>query len=536
MKGTSATTSMAPGTADALEPPSNASGHLKPRLSKLTMVGMSFAILNTWIALAGSLGIVLPSGSSVAFLYGFIFCVLCNLCLGASLGEMASIWPTAGGQYHFAYSLTSERWRKVVSFWVGWTSIAGWLTLVTTEGFFSAQFFSAAGVVGSAGEYEITQWKTYLIFVAILTFGTLVNIFGNKILGRWNDGALYWSVTAVIVISITVLAMSDKTDAEFVFTDFTNETGWSDGMSWILGLLQSALSLIGYDVVMHMTEEMPRPTSDAPKAILLSIIVGGVTGVAFILAMLFCLADPETILGTDTHMPITELIYQATQSRAAAVVLTVMLGVCFINGTMGCITSSSRLLYSMARDGGMVFPNIFGRIHKTLDVPLESILLTYVFNLLFGLLYLGPSVAFNAYVSSCTILLNLSCGLPVFILLIRGRSTLTRHQTPDTPFKLGNLGYLCNGVATVFVGVTTAFFCFPGALPTSKDTMNYVTAVLGIFLLLLGIYWVVYGKQFEGPKFDVIMGVSNEEREIKIAEVGVGEKGRESGSEVEIQY
>jgi hypothetical protein len=55
-------------------------------------------ILSTWIALAGSLGLVMPSGSSVAFLYGFIFCVLCNLCLGASLGEMASIWPTAGGQ------------------------------------------------------------------------------------------------------------------------------------------------------------------------------------------------------------------------------------------------------------------------------------------------------------------------------------------------------------------------------------------------------------------------------------------------------
>lgn len=83
--------------------------HLKRRLSKLTMVGMTFAILNTWIALAGSLGIVLPSGSSVAFLYGFIFCVLCNLCLGASLGEMLSVLPTAGGQYHFTHVSDSRR-------------------------------------------------------------------------------------------------------------------------------------------------------------------------------------------------------------------------------------------------------------------------------------------------------------------------------------------------------------------------------------------------------------------------------------------
>ncbi len=72
---------------------------------------------------------------------------------------------------------------------MGWTSIAGWLTLVTTEGFFAAQFISAAAVIGSDGGYEIEQWKTYLIFMAILTFTTLSNLYGDKILNKWNDFA-----------------------------------------------------------------------------------------------------------------------------------------------------------------------------------------------------------------------------------------------------------------------------------------------------------------------------------------------------------
>jgi len=67
---------------------------------------------STWICLAGSLGIVMPSGGSVAFLYGFLFCVVCNLCLSASVGELSSIWPTAGGQYHYAYALSTDRWKK----------------------------------------------------------------------------------------------------------------------------------------------------------------------------------------------------------------------------------------------------------------------------------------------------------------------------------------------------------------------------------------------------------------------------------------
>lgn len=88
---------------------------------------------------------------------------------------------------------------------------------------------------------------------------------------------VYWSLFGVVIISIVLLSMSDKTSAEFVFTNYDNETGWSDGMAWILGLLQSALSLIAFDVVLHMTEEMPNPSRDAPRAMLYSIVIGGVT-------------------------------------------------------------------------------------------------------------------------------------------------------------------------------------------------------------------------------------------------------------------
>jgi choline transport protein len=216
--------------------------------------------------------------------------------------------------------------------------------------------------------------------------------------------------------------------------------------------------------------------------------------------MLFCLTDPETVLGTSTGMPITELIYQTTQSRAAAVILSVSLGVCFINGTLGCITTSSRLIYAMARDNGIVFPSVFGRIRKGLDVPVECIILTYIFNLCFGLLYLGPTVAFSAYAASCTIFLNISYAIPVAVVCIRGRQVLESLQSASTPFKLGRtLGTFCNWISVIFVAVTSVFFCFPPGLPATAKNMNYVSVVIGIFLLLLSSYWLVYGKRFQGP-------------------------------------
>ncbi|CZR57515.1 related to HNM1-Choline permease [Phialocephala subalpina] len=395
---------------------------------------MTFAILNTRIAFAGSIGIVIPSGGSVAFLYGFIFCVLCNRCIAVSLGELASVWPTAGGQYHYAYAWASEKWKKSISFWVGKASLVA----------YASQFVSAAAVVGSNGACEIKQWRTFLIFVAILIFTALSNLYGNKILAKWNDGTLYWSILAVVVISITIIATSDKNDTYFVFTDFRNETGWSDGTAWIMGLLQRALSLIGFDAACHMTEEMPSPSKDTPRAMIYAILV---------------------------------------HSRTAAVVSAAMLAVCFINGTNGCVTSASRLLFAMARDKGMPFSGLFSVINPSSHVPSRDIGPCFVFNLLFGLLYLGPTVAFNA----------------------EGKRNLER-EAKGFEFGLGRWGYVANYVGIVFVGVTSFFFCLPVALPTTSSTMNYVSAVLGILaILLLGI-WLGYKKQYQGPEFGLILG------------------------------
>ncbi|KAF5562069.1 HNM1-choline permease [Fusarium phyllophilum] len=456
-------------------------GHLQKRFSKITMIGMAFAILNTWISLAGSIGLVMPSGGSVSFVYGFIFCVL------------------SGGQYHYSFALSSKKWKTINSFLVGWTNIAGWLTLNTTAAYFGARFLAAAAVVGSGGSYEITQWSTYLMFVAVSIVGVFLNIFGYPILNRWNEGALYWSLISVVVISIVLLATSPKTDAEFVFTNFSNTTGWSDGTAWMLGLLQSALSFIGWDAVAHMTEEMPNPSKDAPQAMVAAVLVGGVTGIFFIIVMLFCFVDLDLLLASPTQSPLTEMILQATNSRAAATVLTVAVALCFVNGANGCVTSGSRLIWAMARDGGTPFSGYLSHLHPKLNVPVRAIVVQAIFNLLFGLLYLGPEVAFNAYIASCTLFLNLSYAAPVLILLIRGRQ-MVLSQPPE--FSLGRVkGYIANYTAVIFVVVTSVFFCFPPAIPVNVSTM-----ILGIFIVFVAALWLGKRKSYEGPKLECILG------------------------------
>lgn len=93
---------------------------LKRNFSTLGMLGLAFAILNTWTALASSLTLALPSGGSTSILWGLITAGICNLSLAASLAEFLSAYPTAGGQYHFVAVISWEKWRAVLSWICGW--------------------------------------------------------------------------------------------------------------------------------------------------------------------------------------------------------------------------------------------------------------------------------------------------------------------------------------------------------------------------------------------------------------------------------
>lgn len=95
---------------------------LKRNFSMFSMLGLAFAILNSWTALSASLSLALPSGGSTSILWGLITAGICNLCLAASLAEFLSAYPTAGGQYHWVAIISWKRWMPILSWTTGWVS------------------------------------------------------------------------------------------------------------------------------------------------------------------------------------------------------------------------------------------------------------------------------------------------------------------------------------------------------------------------------------------------------------------------------
>lgn len=232
---------------------------LQRNFSRISMLGLAFAILNSWTALAASLSLALPSGGPSAILWGLITAGICNLCLAASLAEFLSAWPTAGGQYHWVAIISWKRFSRAISYSTGWINTAAWVCLTATGGLLGSQLILGIISLLNPG-YESKAWHQFLIYIAYTLAAFFLNAFANRLLPYFNKAAFLWSLSGFTIICITVLACATPNyqSGSFVFGGFINDVSWPDGLAWMLGLLQGAFALTGFDATIHMIEEIPR--------------------------------------------------------------------------------------------------------------------------------------------------------------------------------------------------------------------------------------------------------------------------------------
>jgi amino acid transporter len=248
-------------------------------------------------------------------------------------------------------------------------------------------------------------------------------------------------------------------------------------------------------MVASMCEEVQNPEREVPKAMVLSVVAAGVTGVVYLIPILFVMPDIDELLAVSTGQPIGYLFMKATGSAGGGFgLLFLIIGIQFFAG-IGSLTVASRCLYAFSRDGAVPGSNIWSKINKRFDIPLYALLLSTLIEGILGLIYLGSSAAFNAFTGTATICLSASYALPVFILLIRGR-----HLVHDAPFHLGKLGYVINIITVLWILLAIVIFTMPTSIPVTPSSMNYASVLFVFFGGMSVIWYLLWGKKhFTGP-------------------------------------
>ena len=213
--------------------------------------------------------------------------------------------------------------------------------------------------------------------------------------------ALYTSLISFFVIMIVVPAKAPShQNAKFVFANFVNNTGWaSNGIAFIVGLINTNWAFACLDCATHMAEEVHRPEKMIPIAIMGTVAIGFVTAWFYSVSMFFSLNNLDALFATPTLVPILELFYQALRSKAGAIVLESMIIATGIGCQIASHTWQSRLCWSFARDRGLPFAGFLSKVHPTLDVPVQAHFVSCVIVAILGCLYLGSYTAFNRYVT-----------------------------------------------------------------------------------------------------------------------------------------
>lgn len=478
---------------------------LKKNFNTLSTFSLALSLMATWETLLSTMGFALISGGAVSLIYGFLLSFFGNIATAMSLSEPASMHPNAGGQYFMISELSSPRSRALLSFYTGWISLLGWVALTASAPFGAANIIQGV-VVLNYPDYEPQPWRWFLIYVGVTAIAFLLNIFGGRVLPLLENFIMAFHVLFFfgILIAVAVLPKSlpgGYQPAEFVFTQFSNGTGWdSDAIAWGIGMVTSAYIMIGYDSAAHMSEEMPDPRRGVPTAMIGSIVVNGIMGFVVVIAVLFGIQDFDAALNTPTGFPIIEIFRQITGGNLpAASFMSCTIAISASFATVGLIASTSRTLWSFARDGAPFFSRFLSRVHPTTHVPFNAVAIVCIVVLLLGALNIASTAAFSAVLSITVVGLSLSYLVPIVAMLYR------RIFTPEAlvwgPWKMNPIvGIVVNVASIIYILFLTCFLVLPTVQPVNAQNMNYACVILGGVVVLVTIDWVLRArKSFKGP-------------------------------------
>lgn len=102
---------------------------------------MSFVLSSVPYGLATTLIYPLTGGGPVTIIWGWIAVCLIIVCLSASLGEITSVYPTAGGVYYQTFMLAPQSWQRILAWICGWAFVLGNIIITLSVNFGTALFF-----------------------------------------------------------------------------------------------------------------------------------------------------------------------------------------------------------------------------------------------------------------------------------------------------------------------------------------------------------------------------------------------------------
>jgi amino acid transporter len=468
---------------------------LARRLSAFSNFALSLSII---CILAGGvtsfhLGLCSAGGASIGL--GWPLVSLFSLVVAATMGQLASTFPTAGGLYHWSSILGGRGWGWATA----WFNLAGLVTVLAAINVGTYRF--AQGALGPPAG-ALGPWNDYLLQASGVILITLsqaaINHLGIGITARLTDFSGYWILLVASLITVCLLAFAPSLEPSRLLR-CDNFSGTAGGGTWprteriwlvfTLGALLPAYTITGFDASAHASEETLRAARSVPRGIVRSVVVSGVAGWVFLSAVVLAAPSVSEAAGRGEGAFLW-IMNHVLPGPLATGLIGGIIAAQYLCG-LATVTSASRMAFAFARDGGLPFSPAVRWVCPRRRSPAVAVWTVAAAAVLFTLY----TPVYSTITAVCTIFLYVSYVLPIIL----GARAHGRTWTKMGPWHLGPwfrpLAWASAAGCLALIGI--------GMHPPNERS---IWVVGGLALLLLVIWIGSERYRFPGPPHLVDIG------------------------------
>ncbi len=447
----------------------------KRTLGHFESFAVAFSFISITTGLFSTFGVVLNT-SGPAGIWTWPIATVGTILVALVYGMLASRIPLSG----FSYQWASRLANPVVGWWFGWVSFA-FLTSVTISvdyAFSQVAFFPLLGWEYDPFTGAVTTAVVMLIQAALIIWST-------PILTKINNAAVGAELIAMIgltvMIAVAVIAAGNGDIGNWGSSGVVAGDGY---FSWLgpfmMAFLLGAYTLVGWESSANLTEETRNPKQVIPRAMVRSVLISGVVGTLFLMAISAGIGNDIEAISASTS-PVADIIGRTVGHTLEVVMLVVVCLAIFACGLV-IMTSNSRLIYAMARDGRIPFAETFTKVPRSTGGPVWAAVLAAAAPIVITLAFYASSDALAGFLGAGTLMPAILYAATV-VLYIVTRRKFTHH--PDD-FQLGAWEWPVVIGACVWLIVELSILIFPEEFRVAQ---YYAIGTLVVGGVVFAILW-----------------------------------------------
>jgi amino acid transporter len=370
-------------------------------------------------------------GSAIGI--GWPLACLFSLCVAATMGQIASAFPTAGGLYHWASVLGGRGWGWATA----WFNLAGLITVLAAINVGTYRF--ALGAIDHDFDPDRPEalWLQFTVVAAMTASQAVVNHLGLRVTRVLIDLSGWLILVVSVGLTAALLSATSEWDVGRLVT-FANFSGlppgdnpvWprSDSLPWLfaLGLLLPAYTITGFDASAHAAEETVGAAVNVPRGIVRSVVVSGAFGWLMLSAIVLAMPDPAA--AAEKGGGAVYAVFDAVPRSVMGVLYAGIVAAQYLCG-LATVTSASRMAFAFARDGGLPAAHLVRRVSHRFRTPPVAIWGVAVASVLFTV----HTPVYTTITAVCVVFLYVSYVLPTAAGLI----AYGRRWTAMGPWRIG---------------------------------------------------------------------------------------------------